>query len=94
MMLRGFNGCICRAKPELLIGIEAEVAGDFENLTEMQFAGQTLAVPSGNGLVPPHSPFPTRQPIHRLEIHDGSKTFNVIHGSVLDVGAVLVGDFI
>ena len=60
MMLRGFDGRIRGAEPELLIGIEPEVEGNVENLAEAQLPGQALAVPPVNGMVPPHSPFPTR----------------------------------
>ena len=83
MMLRGFDGRIRGAEPELLIGVEPEVTGNVENLAEAQLTGQALAVPPVNGLVPPHGPFPTRQPVHRLKIHDGAKSFNVIHGNLV-----------
>jgi len=43
-MLRGFDGRIRGAEPELLIGIEPEVTGKVENLAEAQLPGQTLAV--------------------------------------------------
>ncbi len=32
-------------------------------------------MPAGNRLVPPHGPFPARQPIDRLEAHYGAKSF-------------------
>ena len=39
-------------------------------------------MPALNRLVPPHGPFPARQPVDRLEVHNGAKSFNVIHGII------------
>ena len=39
MMLRGFDGRIRGAEPELLIGVEPEVTGNVENLAEAQLPG-------------------------------------------------------
>ena len=80
-----FEGLLFEAK------IESEETGNIENLAEAQLPGQALAVPPVNGLVPPHGPFPTRQPVHRLKIQDGAKSFNVIHGVVVVLGMSIDG---
>ena len=82
VVLRGFDGRLGGAKPELLVGVEAELLRDLDHLAELQVARQPFAVPAGDGLVPPHGPFPTRQAVHRLEVHDGAETFNVVHISL------------
>jgi len=79
VVLGGFDGGDGGAEPELLVGIEAEEPGDFENLAGFQLAGKTFTMPARDGFVPPHRPFPARQPIHGLEVHDRPETFNVVH---------------
>jgi hypothetical protein len=36
-------------------------------------------MPALYGLIPPHGPFPAGKPVDLLEIHQGTKAFNVIH---------------
>ncbi len=55
----------------------AEILGDIEDTIQMN--GQPFLFPSLNGFIPPHGPFPKRQTVHRLSIHHGEKSFNVIH---------------
>jgi hypothetical protein len=44
MMLRGFDGRIRGAQPELLIKIQSGVTGNIESLAAVQLPGQALAV--------------------------------------------------
>jgi hypothetical protein len=78
VVLHGFDGGCRGGKPELLIGIEAKVFGDFENAGEV--GGESLGVPAIDGQVPPHGPLPAGQAVDGLKIHEGAKTFDVIHG--------------
>ncbi len=36
-------------------------------------------VPTPDGFVPPHSPFPPREAVDWLKIHDGAETLDVVH---------------
>ena len=47
--------------------------------TVFQLAGQALLPPALDGLVPPHGPFPARQPIDRLEVHHRTESLDVVH---------------
>ncbi len=77
VVLHGLDRRIGRREPELLVGIQAEVLGDVED--RVQLGGQAFRLPAGDGLVPPHGPFPARQAIDRLEVHHGTEPFDVIH---------------
>jgi len=78
VVLHRLDSVVRGREPELLVGIEPKVFGDIEDA--FQLRSQPLSFPVGDGLVPPHGPFPTRQSVHRLEIHHAAKTFYMIHG--------------
>ena len=61
----------------LLVRVEAEVLVDLEDAR--QLGRQPFGMPALDRLVPPHGPFPARQPVDRLEVHHGAKSFDVIH---------------
>ena len=61
VVLHGLDRRIGRREPELLVGVQPEVLGDLEDPVE--FRRQALLLPAGDGLVPPHGPFPARQAI-------------------------------
>ena len=66
----------------MLIRIETEILRDLEDLAVLEFARQTFVVPARDGLIPPHRPLPHRQALHRLEIHHGPESFDVVHISI------------
>ncbi len=74
----GLDRRIGGREPELLVGIEPKVLGDVED--RLQVSRQSLLPLGRDRLIPPHGPFPTGQPIHRLEIHHRPKAFDVVHG--------------
>ena len=77
VVLDSFDRRIGGAEPELLVGVVAEVLGDVEY--RVQLGGQSLGPPAGDGLVPPHGPFPNRQPVYALAGHHRSKSFDMVH---------------
>ena len=79
VVLRGLDGGVGGAEPELLVGIEAEVAGDLKDPAVRQRGRQPFAMPPGDGLVPPHGPLPPREPVHGLEAHHGPEALDVVH---------------
>jgi hypothetical protein len=54
--------------------------GDSEDIAELQPRGQAFAMPAGDGLVPPHGPFPSGQAIGRQKVHHRPKAFHMIEG--------------
>jgi hypothetical protein len=81
MVLLGLNSRVCGAEPVLLIGIKPQVLMYLKNV--FHTSRQTLAVPTLNGHVPPHGPFPYRQAINLFKIHCGSESFHMIHRLLL-----------
>ena len=79
VVLRGRDGRLRGAEPELLIRIEAEILGDLEDLAVLEFTRQAFTMPARNGFVPPHCPLPNRQTIPWLELHHRPKPFDMIH---------------
>src|ERR1017187_3589273 len=80
VVLDGLDGGIGGAEPELLVGVQAEVLRDLEDV--VQTSRQALAVPAADGEIPPHGPFPARQPVHGLKTHERAKTLHVIHRKI------------
>ncbi len=65
VVLHGFDGGSGGGEPELLVGIEAEVLGDFEDSGEI--GREAFGVPAIDGQVPPHGPLPARQAVDGLQ---------------------------
>ena len=80
MVLSGFNSGLGGAEPELHVRVKAEILGYGEDIIEFEVGRQAFVMPSLDGLVPPHGPFPARQPVNRLEVHYSAKTLYMIHG--------------
>src|SRR5210317_143459 len=77
-MVRG-PGCIARtrADPKLAVGVQAHV---FPNgLRSLYILVQPFFIPTIRCLVPISRPLDARQSIHRLKVHQGVETFDVIH---------------
>lgn len=79
VVLGGFDGGVGGAEPELLVGIEAEVLGDVDDLAELEFAREAFLVPTVNGFIPPHGPLPTGQAVDGLKVHYRAEAVNMRH---------------
>ncbi len=77
VMLLGFNGRVCGAEPVLFVRVEPEVRVYVKNAGQLD--RQPFAMPTLNRLVPPHGPFPARNAVNVLEVHQGSESLYVIH---------------
>src|SRR5208337_4158703 len=88
VVLHGFDGGSGGREPELLIGIEAKILGDFEDAGEV--GGEAFGVPAIDGQIPPHGPLPTRQAVDGLKVHEGAKAFNMVHGGSVGALATMV----
>ena len=77
VVLHGLDRRIGGREPELLVRVQAEVLGNVEDT--VQAAGSPSpfhrAMVSSHHMAHSHM----RQPIHRLEIHDSAKAFDMIH---------------
>jgi len=88
VVLHGLNGGSRGGEPELLVGIEAEVSGDFENAGEI--GGEPFGVPAIDGQVPPHGPHPAGETVDGLEVHEARKRSTWFMAVVLDGLAIRV----
>ena len=77
VVLQGVDRRVGGGKPELLVGVQPEILADVEDA--FQLGRKTLPFPVGDGLVPPHGPFPARQPVDGLEIDDRLESLDVVH---------------